>query len=154
MLIVFCPGEGMGKQVLSQSPGSVHLYRLQRKIWQRLLDFFLLAYNCFIMCQFLLYNEVNQLYVYIYPLPLGPLSHIPLPHPTHLGHHRAPVLYSRFPQAIYFTHGSVCMSNLISQFIPPSPSPPRLPLIWASSHGNTPTYSERYTRPRFTEHCL
>ena len=40
--------------------------------------------------------------------------------------HRAelPVLYSRFPLTIYFTHGSVFMSNLISQFIPPSPSPP------------------------------
>ena len=37
----------------------------------------------------LLYNEVNQLYVYICPLPLGPPSH-PAPNPTHLGHHRAP----------------------------------------------------------------
>ena len=48
-------------------------------------------------------------------------------HSTHLviTEHRAelPVLYSRFPLAIYFTHGSVFMSNLISQFIPSSPSP-------------------------------
>ena len=28
------------------------------------------------LCWFLLYNEVNQSYVYIYPLPLG----LPLPH--------------------------------------------------------------------------
>ena len=50
------------------------------------LFFFLLEYNCFTMlCQFLLYNEVNQLCIYIYPLPLGPT-----PKPTHLGHHRAP----------------------------------------------------------------
>ena len=27
------------------------------------------------LCQFLMYNEVNQLYVYIYPLPLGPPSY-------------------------------------------------------------------------------
>ena len=56
------------------------------------------------------------------------LLKLPPPHPTHLGHHRAPrgelpVLYSRFPLALYFTHGSVFMSNLISHFIPPSPSP-------------------------------
>ena len=47
--------------------------------------FFLLEYNCFtILCYFLLYNEVNQLYVisksgYLYPLPLGP----PPPPPSH-----------------------------------------------------------------------
>ena len=36
--------------------------------------------------QFLLYNNVNQPYVYIYPLPLG----LPLkPHPTPLGYHGA-----------------------------------------------------------------
>ena len=50
---------------------------------------FLLEYNCFTMfCYFLLYNEVNQLYVYLYPLLLGPPSH-PSSHPTHLGRHRA-----------------------------------------------------------------
>ena len=52
---------------------------------------------------------------------------LPRHHPTHLGHHREraelPVLYSRFPLASYFTHGSVYMSILISQFIPPFPSP-------------------------------
>ena len=36
---------------------------------------FLLESNCFAMlCCFLLYNEVNQLYVYIYFLHLGPPS--------------------------------------------------------------------------------
>ena len=55
---------------------------------ERALIFFLLEYNCFtVLCWFLLYNEVNQLYVYMYPLPLGPPSSPP--HPTHLGHHRA-----------------------------------------------------------------
>ena len=37
------------------------------------------------LCQFLLYNNVDQLYEYIYPLPLEPPST-----PTPLGHHRAP----------------------------------------------------------------
>ena len=32
------------------------------------------------------------------------------------------MLYSRFPLAIYFTHGSIFMLNLISQFIQHSPS--------------------------------
>ena len=36
-------------------------------------------YSCFIMlCQFLLFDGVNQIYVYMYPLPLEPASlHIP-----------------------------------------------------------------------------
>ena len=42
-------------------------------------------------------------------------------YPTPLGHHRslgwAPVLYSSFPLAIYFTHGSVYMSVLLFQFV-------------------------------------
>ena len=46
--------------------------------------------NCFTMlCWFLPYNNVNQLLVYICPLPLEPPSHLP-PHPTPLGCHRAP----------------------------------------------------------------
>ena len=58
------------------------------------------------LCQFLLYNEVNQLYVYLYPLPLGPPSH---PHPIPpiqvvTGHRtKLPAFYSTFPLAIYFT---------------------------------------------------
>ena len=35
-----------------------------------------LEYMCLAMlCQFLLYNEANQLYVYIYPISLEPPSH-------------------------------------------------------------------------------
>lgn len=69
---------------------------------------FLSQYNCFTLsCQFLVYNRVDQLYAYIYPLPLGHLSH-PIPHTNHLGHCRTEltVLYCRFPLAIYFTHDS------------------------------------------------
>ena len=53
----------------------------------------LLEYNCFTMlCLFLLYNKVNQLYIYIYPHILSllrlPPSHPP--YPTPLGGHKAP----------------------------------------------------------------
>ena len=34
------------------------------------------------LCQFLLYNKVNQLYVYIRPLPLGPSSHPTTSYPS------------------------------------------------------------------------
>ena len=37
------------------------------------------------LCQFLLYNKVNQLYVYIYRLPLGPPCY-PIPDTPLLGH--------------------------------------------------------------------
>ena len=30
--------------------------------------------SCFIVCSFLLYNSVNQLNIYIYPLPAEPPS--------------------------------------------------------------------------------
>ena len=54
-------------------------------------------------------------------------SHLPT-HPPPLGCHRAPgwtsCVIQQLPRlAIYFTHGSVYMSLLLSQFIPPSPSP-------------------------------
>ena len=45
-------------------------------------------------------------------------------HPTSLHHHKAPpVLYNRFPLVIYFPHGSVYLSILLSWFVPPYPSP-------------------------------
>lgn len=68
-----------------------------------------------------LYNKVNQLYAYIYPLLL-----ISPGIPPHQGLQRtlsrAPCINSSFPLALFFTHCSVYMSNLISQFVPPSPS--------------------------------
>ena len=64
------------------------------------------------VCQFLLYNKVNQLYVYIYPhipslLRLPPT--LPIPPLQEIRKHRAdlPVLCGCFPLAIYFTSGSV-----------------------------------------------
>ena len=65
-------------------------------------------------------------HTYIYPSPPESPSDRSL-HPTPLGHRKhqtgLPVLYISFPLAISFTHGSICMSMLLSQFAPPSPSP-------------------------------
>ena len=70
--------------------------------------------------------------VSIYPLPLKPPP-TPIPHPSPFGHHRAlswaPCAIQQFPLAIYFTHGSVCMSVLPSQFIPFSTPPPLCALV-------------------------
>ena len=65
----------------------------------------------------------------ISPLPFGPHSYHPTQKPIYLGHHRAlsgapcGELHRRSPLGICFILASVFMSNLISQFIPPSPSP-------------------------------
>ena len=79
------------------------------------------------VCYFLLYNKVNQLYIYIYP-HISSLLHLPptLPIPPILvvTKHKAdlPVLCSCFPLAIYFTFGSVYMSMSHAHFVPPYPS--------------------------------
>ena len=57
-----------------------------------------------------------------YLLPLGSPSPIQSIHVITEHWAELPVLYSRFPLAFYFTGGSVFMSNLIFQFIPPSSS--------------------------------
>ena len=80
----------------------------------------LLEHNCFTMvCQFLLYNKVNQLYIYIYPhisslLRLPPT--LPIPPLQVVTKHRAdlPVLCGCFPLAIYFTFGSAYISMPLS----------------------------------------
>ena len=89
----------------------------------------LLESNCFtLLCQLLLYNKVNQLYIYIYPhipclfrlpptLPIPPLQ-VVTKHGADLS-----VLCGCFPLAIYFTFGSVCMSMPLSHFVPAYPSP-------------------------------
>ena len=64
--------------------------------------------------------------MYIYPLPLEPPSHLlPPSQPSRLSEGRKvglPELYGSFLLATTFTHFSVCMSMLLSQFIPSSPS--------------------------------
>ena len=89
----------------------------------------LLECNCFTMvCQLLLYNKVNQLYVYIYPhisSLLRPPPTLPIPPLQVDTKHQAdlPVLCGNFPLAIGFTFGSVYMSMPLSHFIPAYPSP-------------------------------
>ena len=95
----------------------------------------LLEYNCFAMlCQFLLYNKVNQLYVYIYPhipslLRLPPT--LPIPSLQMVTKHRAdlPVLCGCFPLAIGFTFGGIYKSMPLSHFVPAHPSPSPCPQV-------------------------
>ena len=69
------------------------------------------------LCSFLLYSKVNQLYAYIYPIPF------------HLDHHRAlkafPVLHRQFSLVIcpIPSINRVYMSIPLSQFIPSPFSP-------------------------------
>ena len=86
------------------------------------------------LCQFLLYNKVNQLYIYMYPhisslLCLPPT--LPIPPLQVITKHRAdlPVLCGCFPLAIYFTFGSVYMSMPLSHFVPAYPSPSPYPQV-------------------------
>ena len=94
-----------------------------------------LEYNCFTMvCQFLPYNKVNQLYIQIYPhisslLRLPPTLPIPLLQVVTKHQADLSVLCSCFPLAIYFTFGSVCMSMPLSHFVPAYPSPSPCPQV-------------------------
>ena len=97
----------------------------------------LLEYNYLTMlCQFMLYNKVNQPYAYIYPhipslLSLPPT--LPIPPLQVVTKHQAdlPVLCSCFPLAIYFTFGSVYMSMPLSHFVPAYPSPCLCPQVYS-----------------------
>ena len=86
------------------------------------------------VCQILLYNKVNQLYIYMYP-HISSLLHLPptLPIPPLqvVTKHRAdiPVLCGCFPLAIYFTFGSIYKSMPLSHFIPAYPSPSPCPQV-------------------------
>ena len=87
------------------------------------------------VCQFLLYNKVNQLYIYIYP-HISSLLRLPPrhpPYPTPLGGHKhradLPVLCSCFPLASYFTFASVYMSMPLSHFVPAYTSPSLCPQV-------------------------
>ena len=95
----------------------------------------LLEYDHFtVLCYFLLYNKVNQLYAYIYPhipslLRLPPT--LPIPAVQVVTKHRAdlPVLCGCFPLAIYFTFGSIYMSMPLSHFVPAYASPSPCPQV-------------------------
>ena len=87
------------------------------------------------VCQFPLYNKVNQLYIYIYPHISSLLSLPPSypPYPTPLGGHKHradfPVLCGCFPLAIGFIFGSVYMSMPLSYFVPVYLSPSLCPQV-------------------------
>ena len=79
------------------------------------------------LCYFLLYNKVNQLYVQIYPhIPslLHQPTNLPIPPIQVVTKHQAdlPLECSCFPLAVYFIFGSVYMSMLFSHCIPAYPS--------------------------------
>ena len=88
------------------------------------------------VCKFLLYNKVNQLYIYIYvPISLPSCVSLPptlrIPPLQVVTKHRAdlPVLCSCFPLAIYFTFDSVYMSMTLSHPVTSHPSPSPYPQV-------------------------
>ena len=99
------------------------------------------------VCQFLLYNKVNQLYIYMHPhipslLHLPPT--LPIPPLQVVTKHRAdlPVLCGCFPLASYFTFGSVYMSMPLSHFVPAYPSPSPRPHVHSLHLRKTPIFNE------------
>ena len=84
------------------------------------------------VCQFLLYNKVNQLYIYSHISSLLCLPPtLPIPPLQVVTKHRGdlPVLCGCFPLAIYFTFGSVYMSMSLSHFFQAYPSPSPYPQV-------------------------
>ena len=115
----------------------------------------LLEYNCFTMvCQFLLYNKVNQLYIYIYPhitslLCLPPT--LPIPPRQVVTKHCADlsVRCSCFPLAIYFKFDSIYMSMLLSHIVPAYPSPSPCPQVHSVCLCLYPCPDPRFIRTSF-----
>ena len=103
------------------SPRVRHDWARQREMF----DWRVIALNIVLVSAIHQYESATGIHV---SLLLEPPSHLPT-HPKPLGCHRAldlSVLHhnSKFPQAIYFTYGSVYVSMLLSQFVPPSPLSP------------------------------
>ena len=77
------------------------------------------------LCWFLLYNTVNQPWVYTVPSLLS--LPLPVPHPTPLGCHRAPGwgprVMQQLPPALYVTRCGVCVGAALNS------SRPLLPLL-------------------------
>ena len=101
---VFLPGGSQGLRGLADySPVSKRV----GQDWSNLAHTHILGIAA-LQYHFLLYNEVNQLYVYIYPLPLGRSSHPTLIPPLWvIMEHRAelPSQDSNSPLALCLTHG-------------------------------------------------
>ena len=111
----------------------------------------LLEYNCFTMvCYFLLYNKVNQLYIYICP-HISSLLHLPPSHPsfpTTLHSHKAlswsPCAMRLLPTS-YFRFGTVYMPLPLSHFVPAYPSPSPYPQV----HSLVGLHLYSHLAPRF-----
>ena len=117
------------RQLRTRQTSSLPLITFLPGTWLDFLPFlnFKLEDNYFTILQwFLPYIIMNQPQVYIGPLPSKRPSLLPPTcHPSRLSRSTGfgfPASYSKFPRAIYFTYGSVCVSVLFSQLIPPSPS--------------------------------
>ena len=84
-----------------------------------------MKYSCFTMlCQFLLYNNVDQLYIHIYPLILEPPSQ-PSPIPTLqviTEHQAVHMCYTAASHGLFDTWQYICVSATFS-VPPPFPSP-------------------------------
>ena len=134
--------------------------------------FFKSEYNCFVMCSFLLYNEINQLYVYVYALALEPPPTPSPPQPSRSSQspklsalhytaasHWAPIshlavqyvnaslpVHLILPLGTYFTPGSAACQ-------PQSPSsshPPSRHVHWApTSH-----LAAQYVNPSLPVHLI
>ena len=89
---------------------------------------FLLECNCFtVVCEFLLFSEVSQRYVYTHPLPAGPPSY-PTTHPSRSSAsiRLSTALRSTFALSeITVLH----MAVYLCQTLPPDSSHPLLPLL-------------------------
>ena len=86
------------------------------------------------LCQFLLYDKVNQLHVHIcshIPSLLRLPPNLPMPPLQVVTKHRPdlPVLCGYSPLATYFTFGSVYMSMPLSHFVTAYPSPSPCPQV-------------------------
>ena len=86
---------------------------------------------------------IRYKYTYISSLLRLPPAH---PHPTPLGHHRAPnwvpCIMEQLPSR-YFTHGSEYMSMLFFPFVPLFPSP-TCPQVRSLNEGNLFSISKRF----------
>lgn len=99
------------------------------------------------MYQFRLYNKVNRLQVYIYPLPLGlPPTHRTKPQPSGSSQSArlSALCYTAASHSLLCTHG-VYTPMLLSQCPPPSASPPPCPHV--HSHMETTSNGKLDSHP-------
>ena len=80
---------------------------------------------CYVHIYCEMITTIKLINTYINSLPDEPLFHSPIPLLQVIAEHQAelPVLHSSFPLAIYFMYGKVCVSILLSQFVPPTRCP-------------------------------